>query len=293
MIRLSWIIFLHAALLSIESIAVEIITTQLLLDPLVVAGSSIMIAGAALLVITVGTEGKKSLTVFRSLKYLLPASGLVSLGVFTWYDSVSSVGASKEGLLAGPLETVVILVLARVFLNEKLSRLQTAGVLIALVGFFATVMSAGDIQLLVTWGDIEAIVSALSFGAAIILISILARTYSSLQVTSASLLISGLILAAVLWTFIPSIKAFDWAALSLFSILPLAAGLTYVVGLRRIGASLTSTIASFSILLTLLFQLSMLAFGAEVILPSQIPSAIAGGVLGVFGIYLIHRQQRH
>jgi drug/metabolite transporter (DMT)-like permease len=293
LIRLSWIIFLHAALLSIESIAVEIITTQLLLDPLVVAGSSIMIAGAALLVITVGTEGKKSLTVFRSLKYLLPASGLVSLGVFTWYDSVSSVGASKEGLLAGPLETVVILVLARVFLNEKLSRLQTAGVLIALVGFFATVMSAGDIQLLVTWGDIEAIVSALSFGAAIILISILARTYSSLQVTSASLLISGLILAAVLWTFIPSIKAFDWAALSLFSILPLAAGLTYVVGLRRIGASLTSTIASFSILLTLLFQLSMLAFGAEVILPSQIPSAIAGGVLGVFGIYLIHRQQRH
>ncbi len=74
-------------------------------------------------------------------------------------------------------------------------------------------------------------------------------------------------------------------------ILPLLAGLTYVVGLARIGASMTSTIASFSILLTVVFQLILLALGFQVILPSIVHMAIIGGILGVFGILLIHRKQ--
>jgi len=41
-------VFLHAALLSAEAIAIEILTTQLHFTPLVVAGSSILIAGIAL-----------------------------------------------------------------------------------------------------------------------------------------------------------------------------------------------------------------------------------------------------
>ncbi|MGI0016976.1 MAG: hypothetical protein ACREBU_26435, partial [Nitrososphaera sp.] len=110
MIRLSWVVFLHAALLSVESIVIELLATQLSLAPLVVAGNSILIAGAALLAVAAGTEGKRIFTIIRSWKYLLPASLLLAVGVYAWYDYVTSVGASKEGLLAGPLETVVILV---------------------------------------------------------------------------------------------------------------------------------------------------------------------------------------
>jgi EamA domain-containing membrane protein RarD len=54
------------------------------------------------------------------------------------------VGASKEGLLAGPLETIVVLILARVALQEWLSRLQMVGTTIALTGFFVTVMSSSS-----------------------------------------------------------------------------------------------------------------------------------------------------
>jgi hypothetical protein len=54
---------------------------------------------------------------------------------------------------------------------------------------------------------------------------------------------------------------------------------------------MTSTIASFSILLTVVFQLILLALGFEVILPSLVPLAIIGGILGVFGIFLIHRKR--
>jgi drug/metabolite transporter (DMT)-like permease len=296
LIRLSWVVFLHAALLSIESIVIEMLTAQLQLEPLVIAANSIPVAGAALLLITLGLEKKKqAFAVFRQWKYLLSGSVLLAIGVFAWYDSVRNVRASKEGLLAGPLETIVIFFLARVALQEKLNRAQLAGVMIALGGFFATVMSAGNAQLLITWGDIEAVLSAVAFGSGIIFITKLAKTYSALQITGSSLFTSGIVLAVVLWTTsAPAIQLPDWTVLALFSLLPLSAALTYVIGLSRIGASLNSTIASFSILLTVVFQLALLALDVQVILPANIPLAVAGGALGVFGIYLIHRtNNRH
>lgn len=291
MIQLSWIVFLHAVLLSTESILIEVLTTQLQLRPLVVAASSISMAGAVLLVITFRFERKKVIfLVFQSWIYLVPGSLLIAGGVFAWYDSVERVGASKEGLVAGPLETIAVLFLARAFLQEKLNRLQMVGIFIAIAGFFATVMSSGTTQLVITLGDIEAIFSALSFGSGIIFVTKLTKTHSALAVTAATLFVSGVVLAAILWaTELPNIVLSDWMILLLFSCIPLSAALTYVIGLARIGASLTSTIASFSILLTVILQLILLSVGIQVILPSSIPLAIVGGALGVLGIYLIHR----
>ena len=68
--------------------------------------------------------------------------------------------------------------------------------------------------------------------------------------------------------------------------------LTYVLGLVRIGASLTSTIGSLSILLTLIFQLLLIWVGIKMLLPPNIPLAVAGGTLGVLGIYVIHSVDR-
>lgn len=290
MIRLSWIVFAHAALLSVESIAIELLSTQLGLTPLAIAGNSIMIAGAALVAISAASEKRESVSVFRAWKYLLPASALIALGIFFWYDSVANVGASKEGLLSGPLEVIVILVLARLVLKERLGRLQTVGAAIALLGFFAAVLSAGSTELLLTWGDLEAVISAIAFGTGVIFITRLTRNQSALRISGASLLISGAILAAVLWTSAPSVDQSDWLVLLGFSLLPLLAAFTYVVGLARIGASMTSVIGSFSILLTILFQIVLLLYGVDVILPSNVYLAVLGGALGILGIYLIHKK---
>jgi hypothetical protein len=73
-----------------------------------------------------------------------------------------------------------------------------------------------------------------------------------------------------------------------FSLLPLSAAFLYVVGLNRIGASLTSTIASSNILFTLFLQLLFQGLGIKSNLPENILLAVIGGALGVFGIYLIH-----
>ena len=60
------------------------------------------------------------------------------------------------------------------------------------------------------------------------------------------------------------------------------------MGLNKIGASLTSTIASSTILLTIIFQVSLYELGINSILPLDIPIAITGAILGIFGICIVH-----
>jgi hypothetical protein len=144
-----------------------------------------------------------------------------------------------------------------------------------------------------TWGDIEAISSAATFESGIIFLSKLTKGYSALSTTASSLTVSGLILAMTLWANnTPKVTSSQWIVLLLFSMLPLSAALTYVLGLVRIGASLTYTIGSLSILLTVIFQLLLISVGIKMLLPPNIPLAVAGGTLGVLGIYMIHSVDR-
>jgi drug/metabolite transporter (DMT)-like permease len=293
LIRKSWIVFVQAIILSLESIIVEFLTAIPGISSLIITGTSIPIAGATLLFISRIIVNNK-ITIFRSWKLVLVGSLFLAAAVFTWYDSVSRVGASKEGILAGPLETVIVLILAWLLLKEKLRRLQVVGVVVALIGFFFAVSSGSlnfnsALPFLITFGDFEAIVSAFAFAAGVIVMTKLVETHSPLEVTGASLLISGLILSGIAFatsTFYLKIR--DWAFLISFSLVPMLAALLYVIGLSRIGASLTSTIASSNILLTILLQLIFREFGIRAILPENIPLAVMGATMGIFGIYVIH-----
>jgi drug/metabolite transporter (DMT)-like permease len=294
LITKSWIVFVQAIILSFESIVVELLTEIHGISSLLVAGISIPLAGMALLFIS--TVLSKTITVFKSWKLLLLASVFLAAAVFLWYDSISRVGASKEGLLAGPLETIIVLILAWLLLKEKLRKIQLVGVIIALLGFFATVSSRSFdlstiLPLVITFGDLEAILSAVAFAGGVIVMTKLVKRHTTIEVTGASLLISGLILAILLilstsHTSIPTVL--EWIFLISFSLLPLAGALLYVIGLDRIGASLTSTIASSNILFTLFLQLLFKGLGVNVNLPENILLALIGGALGLFGIYLLH-----
>ena len=98
LIRKSWIVFVQAITLSFESIMVELLTDIPGISSLLVAGISIPFVGATLLLIS--TVVSKKITVFNSWKLLLVGSVFLAAAVFLWYDSVTRVGASKEGLLA-------------------------------------------------------------------------------------------------------------------------------------------------------------------------------------------------
>jgi drug/metabolite transporter (DMT)-like permease len=314
LIRKSWIVFLFAVLLSCESILIEYLTLLLGISPLAISAFSIAISGVLLLLILNFVNNRQTSIVYSSIKDFIPVSIFLSAGIFTWYDAVSRVGASKESLLAGPIEIIAVLFLARVLLHEKLNKKQLSGICIALVGFIivllsdhnsiddddhnyngiinVTIIAVESLNFSITFGDIEAIISAISFALAVFFLARLSLKYSPLEISGMSLVLSGFILIIVMLIFTPemSINLFMsyWYIFIIFSMLPLFGTILYVEGIKRIGASLTSTIASSRILLTLIIQIVLTQIGIRNTLPDNIFLALIGGTLGITGIIIIH-----
>lgn len=290
----SGVAFATAFVLSIETIFVESLTAVLQISPLTISANSISLAGGTSLFIA-SLIMKDKITVFKSWKHLLPGSAVMALGIITWYDSVSMIGASKESTLTGPLEATVVLFLAWFFLKERLTKVQLIGATIAIVGFFAAAMSGSALEISLSFslfsiGDLEAILSAVAFAIAIIFLAKLVGFHSPIQVAGASLLISGLILAPFQLTYYPEIPTMkEWGFLLLYSFLPLIGALLYSMSLRKIGASITSIIASSTYLMTIMIQLTLRELGFKTILPENIPLLVVGGLLGILGISLIHK----
>jgi len=289
--------FAYAFVLSIETIFVESLTTALQISPLTIAANSIPLAGGMLLFIVTAIM-KDKITVFKSWRYLFPGSAFMALGIITWYDAVSKIGASKEATLTGPLEATVVLFLAWFLLKERLSRVQFIGAIVAIIGIFAATMSGSGLEAssfspslsLFTIGDLEAMLSAIGFAISIIFLAKLVRFHSPIQVAGASLLISGLILAAfqlIYYFEIPTVQ--ELGLLLLYSFLPLTGALLYSISLTKIGASITSIIASSAYLMTIIIQLALRELGIKAILPENIPLLVTGGLLGLLGIALIHK----
>ncbi|MFB5600289.1 MAG: DMT family transporter [Nitrososphaeraceae archaeon] len=308
MIRKSWIVFLFALILSIESIIIEYLTRLLGISPLSISAFSIAISGTLLLLISTLVT-KKQFSILYSWKKFIPASIFLSIGIFTWYDAVSRVGASKESLLAGPIEIIAILFLARLFLHERLNKIQFAGVGIALAGFVVVLLSDNSVvdtnivspifsvnypllQFTVEFGDIEAVISAISFALAVFFLTKLSSRYSPIEISGMCLVMSGSILVTVMILLSPDLSfqllLSYWYIFLIFSLLPLIGTICYVEGLKRIGASLTSTIASSRILLTLIIQLILTRLAIQNTLPDDIILALFGGILGLCGIIIIH-----
>ena len=328
---------MYAITISLESIIIEYLTTysSVHFSPIMLSAVSITIAGILLLLVAsyVFKRAKKIAFLFaKSWKNLILASLSLSFGIFTWYDSINRIGASKEVLIAGPLEIVIIVLLARLFLNERLNRFHFIGIGIALLGFCMAVVSDtnfathDDVQrsiitelspgpvtkssptswTIISFGDMEAILSAIGFAGGVIFLTKLTIISSSLEVAGASMLTSGLILVGVMVVGVLSYATdnqvlpskeifasrqplvFSAVVFLFFSLLPFVGSLSYSTGLSRIGASLTSTIGASSILMTVMLQLILREFGINTHLPENIFLAIFGGVTGFLGIYVIH-----
>jgi drug/metabolite transporter (DMT)-like permease len=311
LIRKSWIVFLFAVILSFESILIEYLTLLLGISPLAISAFSIAISGVLLLLILNFVSNRQTSCLVYSIKDFIPASIFLSAGIFTWYDAVSRVGASKESLLAGPIEIITVLFLARIFLHEKLNKKQLLGICIALLGFIivllsdhnsssnnnngiinVTIIEVKTLNFSISFGDIEAIISAISFALAVYFLARLSMKYSPLEISGMCLILSGFILIIVMLIFTPemSINLFMsyWYIFLIFSLLPLIGTICYIEGIKRIGASLTSTIASSRILLTLLIQIVLTHIGIRNTLPDNVFLALIGGTLGITGIIIIH-----
>jgi drug/metabolite transporter (DMT)-like permease len=320
LIQKSWVVFVYATTISVESILIEFLVTLLNIPPILIAALSITLGGILLLLVKrlvidriSGKRSfeKKAKRVFCILnRNLLYASLSLSIGIFTWYDSIATIGASKEVLLAGPLEVTLIVILARIFLKERLSNIHVTGIIVAVTGFLIAIISdtssinaalTNNSTPIVTLGDIEAIISALGFALGVLFLTKLLSKHSALEVAGSSLLLSGIILIATLLTmyiiyevsFISAVSNEDtlnvFVILISFSILPFIGALSYTVGISRIGPGLTGTIGASSILITLFCQIALNHLGImNGNLPINIPLAVLGSICGFLGVAIIH-----
>ena len=335
LIQKSWVVFVYAITISIESIVIEYLTTHssIQISPILLSAISITLAGVMLLMVTDIVLKKRigvTILFMRSWKNLLLSSLFLSIGIFTWYDSINRIGASKELLIAGPLEIVIIVLLARAFLREILKSIHIIGIALALFGFILAVLSDSGINgdkedmdldsvsntsaiadaFNITFGDLEAILSAFGFALGVLFLTKLVSTHSSIEVAASSMLISGFILIGfmIVGVLLDEMQPFSTGRTSIlasniennqqlviiviilivFSLLPFIGSLSYSTGLSRIGASLTATIGSSSIIITLVAQLLLVWVGFPSNLPTNIYLAVLGGIIGFLGIYVIH-----
>src|SRR5829696_255249 len=314
MLKYSFIVFAHAILLSFESIFAEFIQNSLQVSVITIISISLPISGGILLLIHFTSkrnnrhDNNTITNIFKNYicnnyRHLFPASIFLSIGIFTWYDAASRIGASKDGLIAGALEITIVLFLAHLILKERLTRTQIFGVFLAIIGFFITISignntnNTGSINYF-SLGDFESIISAICFATSYLFTAKLVKNDSPIKVTGLLLFLSGLafiVISSLIFTVtknsvfsFESLNVEELWILFVFSFVPLSSALFYNIGMKQLGASITSILASSTIILTIIFQVLLNLMGHAIILPLNISMAILGGSIGIIGIIIIH-----
>lgn len=291
----SWVTVISTAAFSIEAVMVELLYIIASIPALAVAAGSMPIAGAMVLIIN-GFVFRKKFTIFKGngWKILLVGGALFTAAEFLWFDSVDKIGSGKTMLLTIPAEDVFIVLLAVVFLAERMLKLQLLGIGIAIVGITisaASNVSYNGVQFQI--GDLQAILSAMCNAFAIILFAKLIVRYNPIEVSGWIMLMSGLVINAVLYTFYPPhLSVIDWLYLIGFSFIALAAFTLYNVSMKRIGTSMTSIITSSSLVLTVVIQLAIVPFGIAFSLPSNLIVALLGGGISIVGICISSKAEQ-
>lgn len=291
----SWVTIISTAAFSIEAVLVELLYVMASIPTLAIAAGSMPIAGAMVLIIN-GFVFRNKFSIFKGngWKMLIVGGALFTAADFLWYDSVDRIGSGKTMLLTLPAEEVFIVLLAVVFLAERMLKLQLVGIGVAIVGFTisaASNVSGNGVQFQI--GDLEAILSATFNALAITLFAKLIVRYNPTEVSGWIMLISGLVINAIQYTFYPPhLSVMDWLYLVGFSFVALAAFTLYNVSMKRIGSSMTSIITSSSLVLTIVIQLAMVPFGIAVTLPSNLVLALLGGGISIAGICISSKAEQ-
>ena len=242
---------------------------------------------------------KRKITVFKEWKLLFLICFIFAINEFTWFDAVGRIGASKTTLIDNPLGAILIVILAYVFLRERLNKLQLTGVMIVIMGVtIALSLTTVKSDTVFGIGEIEAIITAIAVAIYTILTVGLLKRHNAYQVTAFTLLISGLMMQSIWFVYpqsqLPSqINPITWLYLIPALTLPLIVFLPQDMSIIKIGPSLTEVIVLTNIILTVIIQAVLFYNHVPVALPQNLILAIVGGLVSIGGMVCIFMSEKN
>ncbi|MEM7536338.1 MAG: DMT family transporter, partial [Chloroflexota bacterium] len=200
---------------------------------------------------------------------------------------------SGKATLLGLLQSPIVVVLAIVFLGERLSpKHWLAGVLV-LIGAFLINFDVDALAFNMSWGELLGIISPFCIGAGIVTMKSVVEKVNPIQVTGVALLIGAGMLSFSLPIFDVGVQlgVSVLLVILLMGIVRGTAWFVYYTTLPHIGASRAAIIFVSYAFFTVIFQLIMVAIAPDlgIRLPGNLLTALIGGIFIVSGIVVMNR----
>lgn len=268
-------------------------------DKTALAATFGLIGGVVLLLST------KPKVLFPSLKELskkIPALLLASFFGFAFsrlieVAAIGMAGASKIAVMA-QLEPIFVILLAAVFLKERPgAKKLVCGSLIVIGAILANVHDTSGLKFILGTGEVLGVIFPLGFALAVIFLTGLNKSIEPRVVTGCAMIMGSLIISAFYGVGLYSGIV---AGGPLFGTVLLASGLltglywlAYNMGLRLLGASITSIVYASTPLFTFLFSSIAVVFCPNMILAPENPKfLISGAILILAGTFLLAKAER-
>jgi drug/metabolite transporter (DMT)-like permease len=215
---------------------------------------------------------------------------IYAIGFLASFNAVKLIGSGKVALL-GQLETVFVVMLAIIFLGERLTawRWSAGGVALFGVAFINFDLQAWQFSL--SWGELLATLAPLAVASGIVTVKPVLDQADARLVTGLALGLGGIILAPLL-LFSQSPLVLSAGVLGVIAAMGVIRGLAwllYNLGLQHLDAARCAIIFLSYAFFTVLIQLivASLAPGLDLQLPSNLFAALAGGLLVAAGIVIL------
>jgi drug/metabolite transporter (DMT)-like permease len=261
--------------------------------PVIIIGN--LIGGAVLLLSAAGSLADLArLRQRQNLGRVVAAALFIyAIGFLASFNAVKLIGSGKVALL-GQLETVFVVILAIIFLGERLTawRWSAGGVAILGVAFINFDLQAWQFSL--SWGEMLALLAPLAVASGIITIKPVLDQADARLVTGVALGLGGVFLVPLLlFNQTPiTLSGPIWAVIAAMGVMRGLAWLLYNLGLQHLGASRCAIIFLSYAFFTVLVQLIVvtLAPGLDLQLPANLFAAVAGGLLVAAGIVILQME---
>lgn len=269
-------------------------------DKTALAATFGLIGGVVLLL---STKPKILLPSLKELSKRMPALLLASFFGFAFsrlleVAAIGMAGASKIAIMA-QLEPIFVILLAAVFLKERPGKERLVyGSLIVLGAILSNVHDASGLKFILGTGEVLGVIFPLGFALAVIFLTGLNKSIEPRVVTGCAMIIGALIISA--FYGIGLYSGIVASGSPLFGAVILACGiltgmywLAYNIGLRRLGASITSIVYASTPLFTILLSLiAAVLLPGSLSVPENQKFLTAGAVLIMAGTFLLARAEK-